>query len=191
MDFQTVASTRRTIRRFEQREVPETELRHLIDMARYSSCASNKQPLRYLVIRKKELVRQIFETTRWAGLVAPRRTPQWGVDAPLCFIAVTAPENAGTFIHADAGAAIQSMEMAAWNHGIGCCWIGSFDPAEVNALLRADDLPVRYLVAVGYPAEDPVVERIGADGSPAYYLDDSDTLHVPKYSVDAVTTYWD
>lgn len=189
MDFQTVASTRRTIRRFEQREVPETELRHLIDMARYSSCASNKQPLRYLVIREKELVRQIFETTSWAGLVAPRRTPQWGVDAPLCFIAVTAPENAGTFIHADAGAAIQSMELAAWERKLGCCWFASFDPEKVQELtLLPAGYKVLYLVAVGFPAEEPVTEN-AENGDVAYYLDENDVLHVPKLSADEITRW--
>ena len=186
MEFDAVLQ-RRTIRLFQQKMVPDDEIRYLIDAACLASCGANRQPLRYRVIRRPELVKAVFEHTRYAALVHPRRTPQWGISAPPVFIAVCAKNPSAV----DAGAAIQSMEMAAWNHGIGCCWIGSFAPAEVNALLRADDLPVRYLVAVGYPAEDPVVERIGADGSPAYYLDDSDTLHVPKYSVDAVTTYWD
>ncbi|MBO5668301.1 MAG: nitroreductase family protein [Lentisphaeria bacterium] len=189
MDFEKLVSSRRTIRRFEQREVPEALLRYLIDMARYSSCASNKQPLRYLVIRERELVRQVFETTRWAGLVAPRRTPRWEVDAPLCFIALTVPEDAGMHIHADAGAAIQSMELAAWEKSLGCCWFASFDPEKVGELVKLPDgRRVLYLVAVGFPAENPVTEN-AADGRVAYYLDAKDVLHVPKLPVDEITTW--
>lgn len=189
MNFTELSSRRRTIRRFTGQMVSDEELRHLIDMARYASCASNKQPLRYVVIRDRELVREVFETTRWAGLVAPRRTPAWGVDAPLCFIAVTIPENAGPLIHADAGAAIQTIELAAWEKGIGCCWFASFDPAKVGELIRLEpERKVLYLIAAGYPAEDPATED-AVNGNVAYYLDDADRLHVPKLPVDDICTW--
>ena len=189
MDFSTLSPARRTIRRFEQRIVPDEMLKHLINMARFASCASNKQRLRYVIIRENELVRKVFETTAWAGMVAPKRTPKLGVDSPLNFIAVTAPVNAGEIIHADAGAAIQSIQLAAWERGLGCCWFASFDPEKVAKLV---DLPagrvVLYLVAVGYPAETPVGET-AVNGEVAYYLDDNDTLHIPKLPVDEITVW--
>ena len=181
MDFSELASSRRTIRRFKQIPVPDTELRHIVDMARYSSCASNKQPIRYAVIRDGELVKAVFETTRWAGLVAPRRTPQWGVNAPLAFIALTIP--------ADAGAAIQSMEFSAWERGLGCCWFASFSPEKVQELIKLDDSrKVLYLVAVGFPDETPATED-AIDGNVAYYLDDADTLHIPKLPADEIISW--
>lgn len=189
MDFSELASSRRTIRRFKQIPAPDTELRHIVDMARYSSCASNKQPIRYAVIRDGELVKAVFETTRWAGLVAPRRTPQWGVNAPLAFIALTIPADAGQFIHADAGAAIQSMEFAAWERGLGCCWFASFSPEKVQELIKLDDSrKVLYLVAVGFPDETPATED-AIDGNVAYYLDDADTLHIPKLPADEIISW--
>ena len=189
MDFSELAATRRTIRRFKQISVPDAELRHIVDMARYSSCASNKQPIRYTVIREQERVKAVFETTRWAGLVAPRRNPVWGVNAPLAFIALTIPVDAGAFIHADAGAAIQSMEFAAWEHGLGCCWFASFSPEKVQELIGLDaSRKVLYIVAVGFPDETPVTEE-ATEGNVAYYLDDSDTLHIPKLPTDEITDW--
>ena len=189
MDFSELASSRRTIRRFKQIPLPDEELRHLVDMARHSSCASNKQPIRYVIIRDEKLVKAVFETTRWAGMVAPRRTPEWGKNAPLAFIALTVPADSGEHILADAGAAIQSIEFAAWERGIGCCWFASFDPKKVKELIKLDDsAKVLYLVAAGYPDEVPVCET-ASDGNVAYYLDDSDTLHVPKLPVEKVTTW--
>lgn len=189
MDFSGLSPARRTIRRFEQKMVPDSELYHLIDMARYASCGSNKQLLRYTVVRDREKVRQIFETTRWAGLVAPRRNPQWGKDAPLCFIAVTIPADAPQIVLADAGAAIQSIQLAAWERGIGCCWFASFDPDKVRQIIALDkSRKVLYLVAAGYPAEAPVGED-AKNGDVAYYLDDEDILHVPKLPVDELCTW--
>ena len=41
----------------------------------------------------------------------------------------------------------------------------------------------------GYSFNMPVNIYIDADGNPAYYLDDNDTLHVPKFTVDAITEW--
>lgn len=184
MDFYTLSASRRTIRRFEQKTVPDDLIRQILDMARHSSCASNKQRWRYIIAREESLVRKIFDTTRWAGLVAPRRDPQWGNNAPLCFIGVTAPAGGGDIIHADAGAAIQSIEFAAWEKELGCCWFASFDKEEVSRLLQvAPERELLYIIAVGFPAEDPVGET-AKDGNVAYFLDDQDVLHVPKLPVD-------
>ncbi len=186
MDFEKLAPARRTIRRFRQDAVPDAELKHLIDMARFSSCGSNKQLLRYIIIRKRKTVKKVFDCTRWAGMVAPRRNPVWGVNAPPAFIAVTVPQDASAILTADAGAAIQSIEFAAWERGLGCCWFASFDPQIVREATDLDDSrKVLYLVAVGFPAETPVTEE-AAGGDVAYYLDGNDTLHVPKLPVDEI-----
>ena len=186
MEFDDILK-RRTIRFFRQEPVPEAEIRYMLDAACLAASGGNRQPLRYLAIRRPELVKAVFDHTRYAALVKPRRSPEWGRNAPTAFVAICAPENAAV----DAGAAVQSLAVAAWNHGIGCCWIGAFDHAEVNALLGNPEPPVLYLAALGYPAESPVAERIPADASTAYYLDERDTLHVPKYTAEAVTTYLD
>ena len=189
MDFDKLSPARRTIRRFQQKNVPPSEVRHLIDMARFASCGSNKQRLRYIVMQNSALVKAVFETTRWAGLVAPRRTPRWGEDAPLCFIGVTAPAEANHIIHADAGAAIQSIQLAAWERKLGCCWFASFDPEKVRELVNLPtDRQILYLVAVGYPAENPVGEE-AVNGEVAYYLDENDTLHIPKLPVDEIISW--
>lgn len=189
MDFEKLAPARRTIRRFRQQMIPDEELLHLVDMARHASCAVNLQPLTYVIAKDQELVRNIFEGTAWGGLVSPRRNPVWGESAPPVFIAVTAPANAGGGVLADAGAAIQMLELAAWEKNIGCCWLGSFKPETVKKLLELDDdRKVLYLVAAGYPAESPVGED-AKDGKTAYYLDENDVLHVPKRPVNEIVIW--
>ena len=188
MDFSEILQ-RRTIRFFEQRPVPESAFRQLIDAARRASCGANTQQLRYQVIRDPELVAAIFPFTAYAARVKPGRDPIPGKTAPPAFIAVLATPPDRKTLHADAGAAIQSIEFAAWNLGIGCCWIGAFQEPEVRRVLALpDDRLLLYLVAVGYPAEQPVMEDIPENGNVAYYLDEARVLHVPKFTVDAITT---
>ena len=190
MEFSAVVKGRRTIRRFKQIPVPEADLRVMINAARLSPSGGNAQPLRYIVIREPKLVSAIFENTAWGGLVKPRRNPEPGKTAPLTFIAVVGPRDNSNILHADAGAAIQNMALAAYSVGVGCCWIGAFKRENVDLILNLPETSsVIYLVAVGYPDESPVQEDVDAGMSEKYYLDDNDVLHVPKFSVDAITEW--
>lgn len=188
MNILDLMRERRTIRLFQQRPVSDAEIRTILDCARFASCAANMQRLRYAVVRTPELVKAVFDTAAWGAMVRPRRTPEWGRTAPPCFVAVISPADAPPVLEADAGAAIQTIEYAAWELGLGCCWIGSFDRERCRRLLELpEERSILYLVALGRPAESPVAEE--ASGSVRYYLDDADVLHVPKYSVDDLTTW--
>ena len=191
MDICETLRKRRTIRRFMQKTIPDGDLRALIDAARLASCAANMQRLRFVVVRTMPLVNIVLANTKWAARVQPRRNPKAGETGPSAFIAVTMPSTANdVHIYADAGAAIQSMQLAAWGRGIGCCWIGSVNFPEVEKLLEIGDArKLIYLVALGYPAEAPTSEDVSKPEEIPYYLDEQDTLHVPKLTVDAVSTW--
>jgi nitroreductase len=190
MKFSAVVQGRRTVRRFKQVQVKKSELREMLNAARLSSSGGNMQPLRYIVIQAPELVSRIFENTAWGGLVKPCRNPEPGKTAPLTFIAVVSSRGGSNILHADAGAAIQSMTLSAYSSGIGCCWLGAFRRENVDMILALpEDLTVIYLLAVGYPDESPVQDDISAGMSSQYYLDDNDVLHVPKFTVDAITEW--
>lgn len=190
MELSAAIHGRRTVRRFKQVQIKETELRAMLDAARLASSGGNIQPLRYIVIQTPPLVARIFANTAWGGLVRPRRNPEPGKTAPMTFIAVVSSRDGSNILHADAGAAIQSMTLAAYSLGIGCCWLGAFKRENVDMILELpQDSTVIYLLAAGYPDEFPVQEDIGAGISVNYYLDDNDVLHVPKFTVDAITQW--
>ena len=176
MEFSEVLK-RRTIRLFRQERIPAEAIKAMVDAARKASCASNKQRLRYIAVQSQDLVEKILPYTAYAGLVQPRRNPVKGETAPTAFLAVYCTETPSPHLYADAGAAIQSIEFAAWERGIGCCWLGSFKPGEVAELLELPEAEkLIYLVALGYPAEDPVEEEVSAEGCVKYYLDEKTQL---------------
>ena len=192
MELEQALMERRTVRRYTQTNIPDDELFFLIDAARRASCARNDQRLRYVVIRTPELVNAIFPHTAWAGAVTPKRNPVPGHSAPTAFIAVTgaAAEADSPLLQTDCGAAIQTIQLAAWGKGIGCCWLGSIDRKEIHTLLELpSDTAILYLIALGYAAEKPVSEDIDDPGKVKYYLDDQDLLHVPKLSVKSLTVW--
>ena len=186
MDFKDLVRLRRTIRFYQDKKVPLKDMMELIEFARLAPSGSNKQPIRYIVIDNDETNRKIFDITRYAGLVTPRRSPVWGVNAPHNFIAVTSAKG-GSVV--DASAAIENILLGAVNNGLGCCWIGAFNKDEAKKILELDDdTDIHFLVAVGYPAETPVLDDVASGSSIAYYLDDSNVLHVPKIRVEDITT---
>ena len=186
MDFEKLAKLRRTIRFYQDKKVPVEDLVKLVDIARFAPSGSNKQPIRYIIIDNDETAHKIFDVTRYAGLVTPRRSPVWGVNAPRNFFAVTSVKGASVV---DAAAAIQNLLLAAADNGLGTCWIGAFNKDEAKKILELDDnTELHFLVAVGYPAETPVSDEVSCNDSVAYYLDDSDTLHVPKIKVQDLVT---
>ena len=181
---------RRTIRLFKQASVSSDDLRDMLDAARQTSCACNGQLLRYVVVKSSDDVKNVFEQTAWAGLVKPRRTPVWGVSAPAAFIAVVGPKDANSMTYADAGAAIQSMQIAAYEKGLGCCWLGAINREKLHGLLGLQEKQeVFFLLAVGVPAEQPVSEDISDPKDVKYYLDDNNQLHIPKLTVDAISKW--
>ena len=194
MELSNAVQSRRTIRRFKQSPVTKEQIDALIDSALMAPSAKNGQLLRFTAVSTPEKLREVFRNTAWGGYVHPKRIPLTDVSSPMLFIVISALKNAdGAVSHhtwADSGAAIQNMLLTALELGLGSCWIGSFDP---EIMKKAVDLPedqtALYVVAFGVPDEDPRMERINAGDSTKYYLDPEDTLHVPKYTVEAVTRY--
>jgi FMN reductase [NAD(P)H] len=190
MNIKKAIKWRRTVRRFSQKPIAKDEIKQLIDAGRVASCGGNIQRLRYIVVQdNKELLSNVFDTTSWGGFVQPKRNPVAGETSPTAFLVLTAGSDAVTSAGIDAGAAIENIQLMAYALGIGCCWIGAYKHDRVDSLLKLAGMKSIFLVALGYPAESPVMEDIGIDDPQQYYLDDDDVLHVPKYSVEAITQW--
>lgn len=185
MNFRDVMK-RRTIRIFKQEKVPVELLKKAVGDAGQSSCASNKQRLRYILITSCGMTAKILPHTAYAGLVKPKRDPVPGVSAPTAFVAVVATQAPDNHLWADAGAAIQTFQYSCWEEEIGCCWLGAFKKKECAKLLEVEEEKLLYLIAVGYKGEEPQMDPIGKEENCAYFLDEENTLHIPKFTEEAL-----
>jgi nitroreductase len=170
---------RRTIRKFKQDAIEKTILKKLINAARYAPSGANLQPLKYKIVDKPDDIEKMFQNLKWAAYIAPERTPKEG-EKPVAYIVILVDsEIRSSGYELDIGAAAQNIFLAALEEGIGTCWIGSVNRDKVRSILN---IPERFIInsviALGYPDESPMAEE--EDGSIKYYLDEEDTLHVPK-----------
>ena len=83
----------------------------------------------------------------------------------------------------DAGASAMAINLCAEELGIGCCWIGSFNREAIIKLcnLSAEQHPLLVL-ALGY--SDQAGQCVAVEnGNIRYYLNENDTLCVPKREI--------
>ncbi|MBR7164418.1 MAG: nitroreductase family protein [Clostridia bacterium] len=177
--------TRRTIRKFDQTPLSKEQLAKYIDASRLAPSAANLQPLRYVAVQSREMAEKMFELVKWAGYLAPDYDPKEG-ERPVAYIAVCSDKsNRSNWTSLDLGAAVENMILAALSDGVGACWIGSVNYPEATKLLAlSEDIKLECVVALGYPKEEPKEVAISEDIK--YYVDETGTLCVPKYSMDDV-----
>lgn len=169
--------SRRTIRKFLQKAVPGELLLKCVDAARLSPSGVNFQPLRYVIVNDQKLLRKVFDTLSWA-VYLPDYYPS-EEEMPQAYIVLLLDKNGRTPVH-DASIAAMSISMVAYDEGLGSCIIASVDRKRLSKILNTpESLTIELVVALGYPAENPVIEKVKG-GDTKYWLDPNGVLHVPK-----------
>ena len=183
--IQDIIRKTRTVRKFqEEMKIPQETLLDLIDLARLGGSARNCQPLCYMLITDSEQCDKIFPLLGWAGYLSDWPGPEPG-ERPVAYILCLldtkrckGPENEA---YIDLGIASQNILLGAAELGIFGCRIGAFSKDAVG---RSVALENRYkpllVLALGYPAEEVVLEKMEQDGDIRYWRDADVVHHVPK-----------
>ena len=166
MDYFDVIAARHSIRGFDDRPVPDQQLRRLLEAADRAPTAGNLQAFEIYVVRGQELRHDL----RMAAL-----DQEFIEQAPLVLVFAASPERSAVR-YADRGRELYSLQdatiactfvmLAATALGLDTTWVGAFDPQAVRAVLSmpADLLPVAIL-PVGYSNVPPRQrQRRGPDG---------------------------
>lgn len=156
MDFFDVVRRRRSIRNFQDRPVPEEMVQKILETLQAAPSAGNRQAYEVVLVRdparKQALAKAAWEQTFIA-------------QAPVVLVFCTNPgrnvdryreRGARLYSVQDASIAVTFAHLAATALGLGSCWIGAFDPAQVAALIGAEgNIEPVALLPVGFPAETP------------------------------------
>jgi nitroreductase len=171
--------SRRTIRQFEPRPIANTILENLVDAGRLAPSGANLQPLEFIIIDDAEITRQVFPCLKWAAYIAPEGNPKPGNEPMAYVIVLVNKEIRPQSYEWDVGAAMENMILTAWEEGIGSCWLLSIDRDSLRQILSVpENYRIDSVLALGYPAEDSVVEEM--TDSIKYWKDEQGRFHVPK-----------
>ncbi len=174
----------RSYRRFdESRKIDEAVLRELVDLARITPSAANKQPLKYKLISTPDDA--VFETLGWAAYLKDWKGPVPG-ERPAAYIVVLTDRTIDSPMGIDPGIVAQTIMLGAVERGFGGCIIGSIAKRALRVVLG---LPERYeialVLALGHPVEQVALEELGNDDI-RYWRDLDGVHHVPKRRLDDI-----
>jgi len=174
----------RTYRRFyEDFEIKQNALEELVDLARLSASAANRQPLKYILSCEKNKNDLIFPTLAWAGYLKDWRGPGEG-ERPSAYIVMLNDIEITKNYWCDPGIAAQSILLGATEKGLGGCIFASVKKDELMSALKIKErYEILYVLAVGKPREKVVLETVGLEGDIKYWRDNQGVHHVPKRSL--------
>lgn len=182
-DFLRLVESDRTVRRFKENEtVGRDALESLVEVARLCHSGRNLQPLRYAVVIDVEERDRLFGNLKWAGYFADWDGPEKG-ERPADYLVQCLDTRFGKDCLCDDGLQLQAITLGARTMGIGSCIIKAFNVAGVSEALGLDPrYSPRYVVALGYPAEEVVLETMesGDDADYKYFRTPDGKHHVPK-----------
>jgi len=180
-------TSRRTIRKYTRKDIPEEVLLKCVDAARLSPSAANLQPLKYIITDDQELLSEVFRTLSWAGYLPDYQPSE--EEMPRAYIVILLDKSIRKNPGHDAGIAAMSISMVAYDEGLGSCILGAVEREKLRELLNVpSSLDIVLVVALGYPAENPVVDKM-KDGDIKYWLDENGVLHVPKRDLEDIVEW--
>lgn len=180
MNLKDLVYKTRSYRRFDETyQIDLDILEELVDMARMSASAANRQPLKYLLYNTPEYCEKIFPKIAWAGYLKDWDGPVTG-ERPSAYIIILGDKTITESFSVDHGIAAQSIMLGATEAGLGGCMIASINRETLRTNLRIpDSYEILLILALGKPKEEVVIEEI-KDNDVKYWRDDLDKHHVPK-----------
>lgn len=145
--------TRRSIRKYKDKNISEDSIKKILEAGRWAPSASNTQPWNFIVLRDEKVRERVAQATTHGKFLA---------EAPLGIAVVTDPE-ASTHPIEDGAIATQNMLLAAHALELGACWIGAYGSVyedEVKEILKIpEDKRLLSLISMGFPDQSPKSSR--------------------------------
>jgi nitroreductase len=162
MDVLEAIHTRRSIRKYENRPVPDEAVEQLLSAAMTAPSACNGQPWQFIVIDDRAVLDSCAEICPNAAMI---------LRAPLAILVCgdLGLEKSEGYWTIDCSAAVENMLLGAHGIGLGACWCGVYPrQPRMDGLGKLFGLPDRViahsLVVIGYPAQEAVrKDRYRAD----------------------------
>ena len=156
MDVFDCIRTRRSVRKYKDKDVPWDSIVEILQAGKYAPFAGNIFNVKFIVVKNEAKRRAIAEASV---------QQYWMQDAPVHIVVVGEPEKAeryyGTrgvrlYTIQGAAAAIQNMLLTAHSLGLGSCWVGAFDEEEIRRICNLPEhVNVQGIITIGYADENP------------------------------------
>ena len=150
-----IIKDRRSIRKFQKKEVPKEIIDELIEALIWAPSAGNLQSRKFYFVFNQEIKEKLVKAALEQDFIA---------QAPLVIVGCTddrisiryGERGKNLYSVCDVATSIQNLMLLAAEKGLGTCWVGAFDEKEVSKILNLpENLRPIAIIPVGYPAEKP------------------------------------
>ncbi len=148
MDLFEAIDTRRSIRKFNDKEVTEEDVMTVLKAAMQAPSARNEQPWQFIVVRDPAMRETVSKSSPYTGMAAK---------APVVIVVCgdARDEKSREYWPQDCSAAIENLLLAARGKNLGAVWCGIYPIQErVDYLKKVFTLPENVipfaLVCMGY-----------------------------------------
>lgn len=140
---------RRSIRKYSSKPVEDEKLLKILEAARLSPSAKNRQEWKFIVVKNSQIREKLTEAIG---------QPFVG-EAPIILVCCGTDPNSimkcgQPRYTVDLSIATAYMILEAYEQGLGTCWLGSFDENMVKEVLSIpEEVRVVAITPLGYPDE--------------------------------------
>ena len=169
MELDKAISSRKTIRKFKNKNVPDNYLYEIIQSAMLAPSAKNRQPWRFYILddnQKNDITNMMYD---WAiknkeihtSIKGSANQMKTANKAIIIYTPNYHSKNKKTYYkkpdYLSLGAAIENMNLKCFDLGLGCTWLCDtlYIENEINNYLKIDDLEQVSTLIIGYPEEVP------------------------------------
>lgn len=160
-----VIKNRRSVRRFNPKDVENEKLGLILESGRLAPSSSNSQTWHFIVVRCKKTIMRLAEAVPFG----PRSINTWMETSPLIIAVCARPDpilhRMGQIVdkdyhRIDAAIAVEHMVLTATDLGIDSCIVGWFSRRKVRRILQLPpSMEVVLLLVLGYGHDDGVRPR--------------------------------
>lgn len=150
MEFNRLITDRYSVRKFEQKHLPQEVIDKILQAGHKAPTGCNYQPQRILVLNSDESISKLRECTKChfnaptAMLVCHNKDESW-----------KRPYDGALSSSVDAVIVATYMMLAAQNEGVGSCWVMHFNPLAMREKFNIpENIEPTALLVMGYPSLD-------------------------------------
>ena len=162
MEFEKLISERHSVRSFKNEHLSHDVIKKILDAGHKAPTGCNYQPFRVLVLNSDESMEKLKVCTRCH------------FNAPAAMIVLSnsgegwkRPYDGALSAPVDANIVATHLMLAAYNEGIGSCWVMHFRPDELR---KEFNIPVSLepacILVMGKEAEDSEVNKLHYESRP-------------------------
>jgi nitroreductase len=143
MNTHDTIATHFAAREFKPDKIPDKVFAKIVEAGRLSQSGLNRQPWHFVLVRDPDRLKQVGDLAQTGRYIAK---------AAAAIIVLVNSKNPLRVI--DGTRAAQDMILAAWEEGVGSCWVGNFEEEKIKQMIEAPpELAILSLIALGYPSK--------------------------------------